>query len=195
MQLPQAEQPLWVARLLGRPGMGGSFAWGLAEGTLFFVVPDVLISLAALFSPRRASLHMVAAILGAVLAGAFLFQWARSSEATARTWIAGVPFVSAEMFEQVDRDYRALGAAAVFKGPVYGIPYKIYAVEAPKHISLSALLLITIPARLERLLLAWLFFSAAGLGLRRWRPGRPALLVGAHAVFWAAFYAYYWSVI
>jgi len=158
MQTPQAEQPPWVARLLGRPGIGGSFAWGLAEGTLFFVVPDVLISLAALFSPRRASLHMVAAILGSVLAGAILFQWARSSEATARTWIAGVPFVSGEMFEQVDRDYRALGAAALFKGPAYGIPYKIYAVEAPKHISLSALLLVTIPARLERLLLAWLFF-------------------------------------
>jgi len=195
MQLPQADQPLWVARLLGRPGIGGSFAWGLAEGTLFFVVPDVLLSLAALFSPRRASLHMVAAILGAVLAGAFLFQWARSSEATARTWIAGVPFVSAEMFEQVDHDYRALGAAALFKGPAYGIPYKIYAVEAPKHIPLSALLLVTIPARLERLLLAWLFFSAVGLALRRWRPQRPGLLVGAHALFWAAFYAYYWSVI
>jgi len=184
-----------MAHLLGRPGIGGSFAWGLAEGTLFFVVPDVLISLAALFSPRRAGLHLVAAIIGAVLAGAILFQWARSSEATARTWIASVPFVSPAMFEQVDRDYRALGAAALFRGPAYGIPYKIYAVEAPKHISLPVLILVTIPARLERLALAWLFFSAAGLGLRRWRPGRPGLLVGAHALFWAAFYAYYWSVI
>ena len=195
MQSPQAEQPPWVARLLGRPGIGGSFAWGFAEGTIFFVVPDVLISLAALFSPRRAGLHVAAAVAGAVLAGAILFQWARSSEATARTWVANVPFVSAEMFEQVDRDYRAFGAAALFKGPAYGIPYKIYAVEAPKHISLSTLLLVTIPARLERLLLAWLFFSAVGLGLRRWRPGRPLLLVGAHAILWAAFYAYYWSVI
>jgi len=47
-------QPAWVPWLLGRPGIALAFLWGLAEGTLFLVVPDVLLSLAAMLGPRRA---------------------------------------------------------------------------------------------------------------------------------------------
>src|ERR1035437_6694807 len=47
-------QPQWLDRLDGMPGVALAFLWGLAEGTFFFVVPDVVISLAALLRPGRA---------------------------------------------------------------------------------------------------------------------------------------------
>jgi len=49
----RAAQLSWVQWMLGWPGIALAFVWGLAEGTLFFVVPDVLLSLAALFGPRE----------------------------------------------------------------------------------------------------------------------------------------------
>ena len=60
----------WVDRLIGLPGITLAFFWGFAEGTLFFVVPDVVISLVAIVRPRSAWRHVVAAIAGALLGGA-----------------------------------------------------------------------------------------------------------------------------
>ena len=51
--------------------------WGLAEATFFFIVPDVFLSLVAILGGWRTWRHIVAAIFGALLGGALLFQWAK----------------------------------------------------------------------------------------------------------------------
>ena len=72
------------------PGTVLVFLWGFAEGTLFFILPDVPLSFVALFLPRRALLHMAAIVAGAVLAGAVMFTWADHSPG-ARAGVAHVP--------------------------------------------------------------------------------------------------------
>jgi hypothetical protein len=181
--------PPWADWLLRGPGILLCFLWGFAEGTLFFILPDVPLSLAALYWPRRALLHLAAIVSGAVLAGAVMFSWSAHST-NARLAVAQVPLVRAAMFERADSDYRQFGVWAVALGPERGIPYKIYAIEAPLHTSLTAFLLVTIPARTWRLLAIWMGFALAGLLLRKSR--RTAWAPALHAFFWVAVYLVYW---
>ena len=164
--------PRWAAWIMHWPGIALAFFWGFAEGTLFFILPDVPLSFVALFRPRRAWLHLAAIVAGAVLGGALMFSWS-SRDSAAHTVVGSVPLVSQAMFRRADQDFSEHGLWGVALGPLRGIPYKVYAVEAPAYTSLWPFLLITIPARLWRLLAVWLGFSSAGALLRR--AGRGTL--------------------
>jgi len=188
LKSPQLE-PSWANWLTRWPGVVLAFFWGFAEGTLFFILPDVPLSLAALYRPRRALLHLAAIVAGALLAGALMFSWAARSPA-ARHAVAHVPLVRPAMFQRAADDYRELGPSAVSLGPARGIPYKVYAVLAPEHVSLRSFLIVTIPARAWRLLAVWLLFAVAGVFLRRLR--RATLLPAIHGFFWIVVYVVYW---
>lgn len=187
------ERPRWLGRLLGASGLWLAFAWGWAEGTLFFVVPDLVLTATALFGFRRALRQTLLVVAGSLLAGAMMFLWARHDAPGARAAVMAVPFVKPAMAETVRNDYEWQGAAALLRGPLSGIPYKIYAVEAPAHVSLTAFLLASVPARLERLVSGLLLFGAAGRLLRGKIARYPGRALAAHAVYWVIAYAFYWG--
>jgi membrane protein YqaA with SNARE-associated domain len=182
--------PRWDNWFLRSPGVALAFLWGFAEGTLFFILPDVPLSLAAMLRPRRALIHLAAIVAGALLAGVVMFSWA-SRGPTARQAVSRVPLVTPAMFDRAESDYRHDGIWAVSRGPLRGIPYKVYAVEAPQHFSLCSFLLTTIPARLWRLLLVWLGFAGAGVLLRK--LGRSSLAPLLHLSCWILVYVVYWA--
>jgi membrane protein YqaA with SNARE-associated domain len=188
---PDASTP-WIVRA---PGIILAFLWGFAEGTFFFVVPDVAISLAALLAPRRAWRHALAAIAGAVIAGALLYTWSTHNPPAAANAVAHVPFVTAKMFTHVHTGYKTRGATAVLLGPLSGVPYKIYAVEAPAFLTRTTFLLATIPGRGERFLLVWLFFGTIGFLAKKYRRPTTKHLAIVHGIFWTLFYAFYWTTI
>ena len=138
----------WQESFPGRPGVLAAFIWGLAEATFFFVIPDVLLSFVAILDWPRTWRHILAAIAGALLGGALLFHWASADSAVAR-----VPFIRENMFAKVDDGFRIQGLLSVLFGSVSGLPYKLYAVEAPKFTSQTEFLLATPPARAVRFLL------------------------------------------
>jgi membrane protein YqaA with SNARE-associated domain len=182
----------WAQWLNGWPGIFLAFLWGFAEGTLFFILPDVPLSFVALFRPRRAWLHLAAIVAGALLAGAVMFTWSAHS-ADARGAVARVPAVSPAMFERAESDWNRYGIWAAGLGPLRGIPYKVYAVEAPAHSTLGMFLLTTIPARLWRLVVIWLGFAVTGGVLRKF--GRASLAPVLHALFWIVTYGIYWTTV
>jgi len=182
--------PAWANWLTRWPGITLAFVWGFAEGTLFFVLPDVPLSLAAMCRVRRSLIHVAAIVAGALLGGAVMFSWAARS-AAAHDAVAQVPLVRPEMFQRSESDYRELGVWAACGGPIRGIPYKVYAVEAPEHASLLSFLLVTIPARMWRLVVVWLIFAGAGKILRR--LGRFSLAPGLHLFCWIGVYLVYWA--
>lgn len=184
--------PRWLALLLGRGGVIGALLWGVAEGSFFFIVPDVIISLAALYAPRKSLQHLLAVTVGSLLAGTLLYLWARAA-APAAAMVSSVPFVGGAMFEQVRNDYATFGALALCQGPLSGIPYKVYAVLAPPVVSLGMFLLVSIPARLERLLVSWLIFAVAGRLLQRSLQQRPNLGLWLHGIYWGGVYLFYWG--
>jgi len=182
--------PPWVDWLTDWPGIALAFLWGFAEGTLFFILPDVPLSLAAMFRPRRALLHLAAIVAGALLGGMVMFSWSARGP-TVRHAVAHVPLVNPAMFERAESDYREFGIWAVGMGPLRGIPYKVYAVEAPEHSGLQSFLLVTIPARAWRLVAVWLVFAGAGLLLRK--LGRASVAAALHATVWIVVYVVYWA--
>jgi hypothetical protein len=168
-------------------------AWGAAEGSLFFVVPDILITLSAGVSPRRGLRHLAFVIVGSFLAGIAMFLWGARAPEDARRMVESVPFVQPSMFERVERDFEKAGVWALCLGPTSGIPYKVYAVTAPRYTSLGAFAAVSIPARAERLLITWAQFAVLGWLLRKFTKNPMRWLVVLHAVYWFVVYALYWG--
>jgi membrane protein YqaA with SNARE-associated domain len=172
-------------------GVNGIAAlWGFAEATLFFIVPDVWLTTMAVWSPRKALIACLFALLGALAGGALMYGWGAIDPVTALTTLDRIPAIKAEMIASVAAEIREHWPLAPFLGPLQGIPYKLYAVQASAQgVGLGAFLLISIPARLIRFvvltLVASLLFSKL---LVSWTPRRNIFLLGGG---WVAFYTGY----
>jgi membrane protein YqaA with SNARE-associated domain len=183
----------WARAFLGPKGLAIAFLWGLAEGTFFFVVPDVFLSLVAILDLRSTWKHVVCAVLGATLGGAILFQWAQQDTAAAHAAVEHVPFVRESMFARVDQGLRSHGLLDVAVGSMSGIPYKLYAVEAPRYFGAATFLLATPPARGLRFCIVWFTFGAVAAWLRKSRGPPTARQLKIYAGVWFAVYALYWG--
>jgi membrane protein YqaA with SNARE-associated domain len=176
--------PLWLG-----------LVWGFAEATLFFIIPDVIIGWAALSGWRSGLRMLLAAIAGALAGGLILYAVAAAHPAAAVAAVEAVPFVHRAMTERVANDYRRRGRWAILFGPGNGIPYKVYAALAPPVADPISFALLSILARLERFLPAWLIFTLAGHGFRRRIASHPRRATLLFAALWTVGYGVYWSVI
>ncbi|MDX1501531.1 MAG: hypothetical protein R3325_04145 [Thermoanaerobaculia bacterium] len=171
-----------------------ALVWGFAEATLFFVVPDVLLSFYAARDRRSALRACFWAFAGAVTGGVVLWTLGRVEPAAVERVLRGVPQVDAAAIARVHGEIERLGPTAVALGPLSATPYKIYAAAAgASGVALGWLLLASVPARLGRFLLVtavagWLFAGP----LARLSPGRRALLLTG---FWIAVYALLWALV
>lgn len=186
-------QAAWQRQFSGGTGMIFAFAWGLAEATLFFIIPDVFLSFVAVIAWPRSWRHVVAAIAGALLGGALLFHLAATDQVQARRVILRVPFIRESMLVKVDDGLRNQGMAAILFGSLSGVPYKLYAVEAPRFFNLGEFLAATPPVRAVRFFLVWLGFGGAATWLRKRRGWQTARLMQVHAAIWIVCYAFYWG--
>jgi len=167
--------------------------WGAAEGFLFFVVPDVIISLVAL--RRGFRIGVIAALLaatGAMIGGSAMYGWSVRNPAAARAAVVAVPAVSEPMIAKADADMSRDGwLVAALKGPLTSTPYKVYAMLAPAQgASLPAWAAAAFPVRLPRFLLVAVGFAILGRLLQGRIP--PRMLLGAFAFGWALFYGWFW---
>ena len=187
----QSRLPAW---LTGGRGIALSAFWGFAEGTLFFVVADVLFTRVAISRPARALAHVAAATLGALAAGALMYTWSSADPKAARSAVAAVPRVGEAMIADTERRMDELGVLAMFDRPLGGVPYKVHAVLAPPRFELPGFLAASLFARLERFALSWSAFAVLFLAVTR-RLGERSKVPGRlHAAFWTLVYAYYWFV-
>lgn len=184
-------QKQFIAALLVTAPLTG-FLWGFAEGTFFFIVPDVLISLVAIFSLRNFLLCAGTALLGSLLAGITVYYAVIHFADITSSLLHLVPFMPETMFETVRHGYEQQGVWTLVNGPVNGIPYKIYASLAPEFVAILPFVLASIPVRLGRFIVVGGFAFLVGALWRRYRKDFPARLVVAHAVMWFLFYAFYW---
>ncbi|XKG44066.1 hypothetical protein LG328_01905 [Arthrobacter luteolus] len=179
-----------VRNALREHGIAG--AWGFAEATFFFVVPDVWTSWVGLRRPKRAVGTTFSALGGAMAGGAVTYCWGRKVAAeTSRKALAKVPAVTDAMIGDVEQEMAESGAASLLRGPTRGVPYKLYARAAGlQRTSLVAFLAWSVPGRMIRFLAVTAAVSGiAALG-RHWFPGMSERRIST--VFWlcwAAFYA------
>jgi len=188
--------PAAMARLdrfvSGRALLVVAFVWGWAEATCFFIVPDVLLTLIACRRLRPALGAGLAALAGALVGGAMMVALGSQAPEFARRLLDGIPGIAPTLIAGVQSELGRHGVWALMLGPPRGVPYKIYAVEwGARHGGLAAFLLVSIPARYARFLLATL--AARWIAARFGPPSsrRAALALVLWALFWTMFYAAY----
>jgi membrane protein YqaA with SNARE-associated domain len=176
------EPPLWLG-----------VCWGFAEATMFFVVPDLIVTLAALFSFRHAVKQFVVVVVGSIVGGLIMYFLSVGYPGQMIKLVGAVPFVRSTMFDTVRSDFTTDGIWALCKGPLSGIPYKVYAIEAPAYVSPVSFMLVSIPARFERLIVSCAIFTVLGSLFKRLRPQRPSLALGIFVIYWGIVYGFYWT--
>jgi membrane protein YqaA with SNARE-associated domain len=167
-----------------------AFAWGFAEATLFFIVPDVLLSWLALRSLKDALVSCLYALAGALLGGGMMWFVGQGDADAWRALVASLPAIDDDMITSVRAQLENAGLLSIFWGPLSGTPYKIYALEAGSlNFGLAVFLLVSIPARLVRFAVIVVFVSQLGrfLDSRLTIGQRQALLLAC----WSGFYCWY----
>jgi membrane protein YqaA with SNARE-associated domain len=169
-----------------------ALVWGFAEATLFFVVPDVLLTFMALENRRTALVACGAAVVGAVVGGYLMYSISHADADAATAMLDAVPAISPAMIERVRSSLASSGAMALFLGPLTGTPYKIYAAQSGAlGLGLPAFLLVSAPARGLRFAALVLGTSWVSTGrLPPWSLRRKRLLL---ALLWVVFYAAYFA--
>jgi hypothetical protein len=169
-----------------------AFVWGVAEATLFFFVPDIILSYIGLKRGAAAAARAsVIAAIGAALGGIIMYLWAAQDYTTAREAVLAVPAISEAMAARAEAAMADNWFLATFLGPLSSTPFKLYAILAPAAgAPLPFFVLAAIAARLPRFLVVSIGVSLIGRALSRWLSERQLLwvLAGAWLVFYAVFF-------
>lgn len=173
-----------------------AFLWGLFEATVFFIVPDVYLAFVALFDARRGLEAVLASVAGALLGGAILYGLAANDGAVMRQLLVHIPGISAQMLDAVTIQMQASGLSAMVSGPLKGFPFKIYAAQAGEnHLPFIPFFLISIPARLERLLPVTIAAAILGVLFRKFVQHYTALVIGIYLLLWLGIYLFYFLLV
>jgi membrane protein YqaA with SNARE-associated domain len=171
-----------------------AFVWGFAEATLFFIVPDVLLTAIGCRSLRASMQAAGFAICGALLGGVVMYFSGYGSPESVRSVLIHIPAIHPQLLERVQSQLSEHGLGAVFFGPTVGIPYKIYAAEwGVRDGSLVTFLLVSIPARGVRFLFSALVANSAARLLVPLTKQRANVELAVVGVFWIGFYAFYFG--
>jgi membrane protein YqaA with SNARE-associated domain len=169
-----------------------ALAWGFAEATFFFIVPDVLLTLIAIRALRPALKASLLALAGALTGGVLMYLLGASNPRLALQLLDRIPAISWEKIGTVHTQIDESGLLAVLLGPLKGIPYKIFAVDwGARRGSFIAFILISIPARYFRFLVTALIARAAAKLIQPITHHRAAIELTILTVIWIIFYALY----
>lgn len=160
---------------------------------LFFVVPDVYLGFVALFRWRKGLLTTLSATAGAVMGGAIMYALAAANAPAINQLLVKIPLVSPGMINTVSEQMQASGLFSMVIGPLETIPYKIYAVQAgQQHLAFIPFLLLTIFARLERMLPVALVWAAFGAAFKKLLRRHTLLVISAYSLVWVGVYLLYY---
>jgi hypothetical protein len=166
-------------------------AWGAAEASIFFVVPDVPVGLISLVSPKRAATACIAATAGGVL-GALGLHAALQAGWDPEPYFARVPGIR-PADAAAARDAVAAAPIRAFALAAFsGVPVKLFVAGGSRlGLPTGALAGLTLLNRAPRLAVAALLMRSIGRQLGE--AGVPrAASAGAYLAVWSVFYAWYW---
>jgi hypothetical protein len=176
-----------------RPAALIGFLWGYAEGTVFFLVPDIWITWLTLFAPRSGLLAWLASIAGSLAAVLTFHGLITGLGLDPLGWIGSLPGISESMIAAVESGLAVHGLPWTPWLIAGGVPLKVYAgVAFLQGMALGSVLLWTVFARVVRIAPTVL----ATLVVRRWAAGRidrrpglwTALLLGLWSLFYLAYF-------
>ena len=178
---------------MGLIWIAGATLWGIAEASLFFIVPDVLITFAVMRRGLRQGLMpSAAAAFFAAITGYGMWLWASHDASAARHVMLLVPAIGPDLLARAHEEIAVGWPIHLVTGAMTGVPYKLYAVEAGAR-GIDPLLFIpmSFAARLARFALTAILTAIGREILVRlhWSQWRYA----AWAVVWIAVYGFYFT--
>lgn len=169
-------------------------AWGFAEATAFFLVPDILLSVVGRRDLRRGMVACLFCLAGALSGGMLIYAWAWLDVEQASSFMTLVPAIDQAMMDRVAADLQSNGVWALFIGPLVGIPYKTFAAQAYAYgVGPLAFLVVSVPARIFRFLVVttMVHYCARLVTRLGYNHDTWPLIVAS----WVAFYAWYFTII
>ncbi|MGD9966075.1 MAG: hypothetical protein AB7T59_06115 [Hyphomonadaceae bacterium] len=170
-----------------------AFIWGVAEATLFFFVPDIVLSYIGLKRGATAAARAsVVASVGAAAGGVIMYVWSASDPGAARAAVLAVPAISEAMAARAGQAMAENWFLATLLGPLSSTPFKLYAILAPAAgAPLPSFALAAIAARLPRFLIVAVGVAFLGRAWSLWLSERQLLwlLIGAWLLFYVVFFA------
>lgn len=170
------------------------FWWGFAEGLAFFVVPDVYITFATLFSIRAGVIAWVWSMVGSFVA--VLVIWLLVTVVGAGGWyvdvLQNIPGITLSLLQQTTLKLTADGLPTTPLLVLGGVPLKVYAALAfTIGTSLGTVLVWTVFARIVRIAPVFLFVAGVRLIFRRNVDRHPRFWLALFVIAWTAFYTFY----
>lgn len=168
--------------------------WAAAEATVFFIVPDVLLTAAAIkFGLRRALLLSLLAAGVASAAGLAMWFWGGQDPEAARRAMLMVPTIGPDLLARAHREVGHEWFRHLVTGAMTGVPYKLYAVEAGA-VAINPWLFVpaSFAARFSRFFLT-VIAMAAGKELLS-LVKRPHWTYAAWAIAWVLVYTTYFTI-
>ena len=187
-------QPEGIQRLGRDEGWArrAGFWWGLAEGLFFFIVPDVCISFATLFSLRAGAVAWVCSIAGSLAAIPIIYLLTAVLGVDYLAFLGTIPGISDSLIASVGEKLAAQGLPYTPLLAFGGVPLKLYAASAfSLGISLGAVLVWTVFARVVRIAPTYAVAAAIRLLFGKHIDERPGAWFAGFCVFWIAFYVFY----
>jgi hypothetical protein len=167
------------------------FWWGLAEGILFFIVPDVYISFATLFSLRAGAIAWFFSIAGSVVAVVVIYVlFALGLDYV--SFLSWIPGISESLIQRLGQQVAAEGLAYSPFLVLAGVPLKLWVAQAfALEMSLGSVVLWTVFARIVRIAPTFVIVAAVRLLLGRRIDARARTWCAMLGIFWLMFYAFY----
>jgi membrane protein YqaA with SNARE-associated domain len=168
--------------------------WAVAEATVFFIVPDVLLTAAAIkFGFRRALLLSLLAAGVASLSGLGMWFWGAHDAEAARRVMLMVPAIGPDLLQRAHSEVAQQWFLHLVTGAMSGVPYKLYAVEAGA-VTINPWLFVpaSFAARLTRFFVTVVAMTAGKEALSTMNRARWAY--AAWAIAWFAVYATYFTI-
>jgi len=168
------------------------FWWGFAEGFVFFIVPDVYISFATLFSLRAGSIAWLSSIAGSAVAIPVIYALMVTLGVDYVAFLPSLPGISRGLLAQVGASMASDGLPYTPLLVLGGVPLKVYAgLGFSLGLSLGSVLLWTVFARIVRIAPTFIVVAGLRLVLGRWIDARATLCGVVLVLFWIAFYVFY----
>lgn len=168
------------------------FWWGFAEGTAFFIVPDVFITFAALFSLRAGAIAWGFSILGSIAGILIVYGIGVGLDLDYVGFLDVVPGITAGMIDRVTSLLVENGLPYTPLLVLGGVPLKVYGgVAASLGVPLVAAVVWTVFARIVRIAPTYLLVGGVRLLAGHRIDARPGLWIAVFIVCWLAFYVFY----
>ena len=170
-----------------------AFVWGLAEATVFFIVPDVWLTI---IFRKRIDNKLVSAIFlttaGAICGGIIMYAFGRFLPDKTWNLLRLIPGINLQLLSKVQSQMLENGLLALASGPLQGIPYKIFAVNwGIVKGDLFLFCLISIPARSIRFVFSLIIVRTAFIVFEKKAKISNNTSLCIVLSFWVIFYFFY----